>query len=134
MFKKDSGIKKFMNNIIYFNTPAVQRKLFCNREIDVKPALEPDEIIWENLVFTGDDQKFRSIITTLISCFFLIFTTVFTIYIGTLQQFIETKIPEVNCPVYFQPDDPNIFSYKKMAYKDFFRDEELQEGLMGCYC
>jgi hypothetical protein len=55
MFQKDSGIKKLVNSIFYFNTPAVQRKLFCNRELNVVPALEPDEILWANLAYTGDE-------------------------------------------------------------------------------
>jgi len=91
--------------------------------MDVVPALEPDEIIWDNLLYSKDDQKFRGIITSLISCIFLVATTVFTIYIGTLKQYIEKEIPEVSCPVYFQPDDPNNIDYKLMAYKDFFLPE-----------
>jgi hypothetical protein len=72
--------------------------------------------------------------TLIISMLFLVFTTVLTIYIGTLETFITAAVPAVKCPNYFGPEDPNDFEYKKMAYEDFFLPEEKREGLMDCYC
>ena len=72
--------------------------------------------------------------TQFISLVFLVFTTVLTIYIGTMKTFINKAVPEVSCPNYFNTEDPNDFEFKKMAYIDFFLPEEKSDRLMDCYC
>ena len=101
MFKKDTGILKFFKNIFFFNSPTVQQLLFCNRELNVFPPLEPDEIIWENLAYTGDEQYFRKILMQIISIIFLVLTTVLTIYIGSTKKLTNILIPNVKCPDYY---------------------------------
>ena len=40
----------------------------------VEESIEPDEIIWENLAYTGDEQYFRKILMQIISIIFLVLT------------------------------------------------------------
>ena len=40
----------------------VDNTLF-GKQITVKPIVEPDEIIWQNLAFTVKEQKLRATIT-----------------------------------------------------------------------
>ena len=97
-----------------------------NRELNVVPTLEPDEIIWENLAFSGDEQRARQIVIKIISVVFLVMTTILTIYIGGLNKWIGIVIPVAVCPQY-------EFS-KEQAYHDYQLPKEKQQGLMGCYC
>lgn len=100
--------------------------------IEVQPILEPDEIIWENLAFTGDEQNARRIAINIFSVFFLIFNTIFTMYLASITLFMNKEIPEaVGCP--------DIGIAKKDAYLDLIKDfdDDLTSestGLIGCYC
>lgn len=134
MFKKDTGILKFFKNIFFFNSPTVQQLLFCNRELNVFPPLEPDEIIWENLAYTGDEQYFRKILMQIISIIFLVLTTVLTIYIGSTKKLTNILIPNVKCPDYYLIRDPYEIEYKTQTYKDWLLPSEKTDGLMGCFC
>ena len=69
-----------------------------NRELNVVQTLEPDEIIWENLAFSGDEQKARIIVIRIVSIIFLIMTTVLTIYLSGVKKWIGIVIPVAVCP------------------------------------
>ena len=97
-------------------------------------TLQPDEIIWENLKYSGDDQRIRKWLMQFISVLFLILTTVLTIYIGAAESFVDEKIPEANCPDYYVEKDPDDFEYTVVALKDWRAPSDKQEGLMYCYC
>lgn len=66
--------------------------------LNVVPIIEPDEIIWENLAYTGDEQTVRKIIMQIISIVFLVVTTILTMYITGTSLLMERFAPEVNCP------------------------------------
>ena len=108
-----------------------QRKLF-DRQIDVQPILEPDEIIWENLAFTGDEQRARRIAINIFSVIFLVLNTIFTMYLAGVTIFMNKEIPAaVGCP--------EISISKVEAYKDFLKDYDGEDssvstGMLGCYC
>lgn len=48
----------------------------------IVPILEPDEIIWENLAYTKEQQKIRRYIMKVFSFNFLIVNTLFTMYLS----------------------------------------------------
>jgi hypothetical protein len=96
--------------------------------------LEPDEIIWENLAYTGDEQYFRKILMQIISIIFLVLTTVLTIYIGSTKKLTNILIPNVKCPDYYLIRDPYEIEYKTQTYKDWLLPSEKTDGLMGCFC
>jgi hypothetical protein len=58
MYKKESTAVKCIKAIVP-QKEKKQVKLLFGRQLDVKAILEPDEIIWENLAYTGDEQKAR---------------------------------------------------------------------------
>ena len=117
-----------------FNSPVLQQKQFCNKDLDVVEPLEPDEIIWENLAYTADQQKVRKIIMQIVAGIFLVLTTLFTIYMGAIGKILQAKIPDATCPSYYVESDPSDVAYQKKAYLDFDLQQEQQSGLMGCYC
>jgi hypothetical protein len=59
MYKKESNAVKCIRNIMPQGKEKKQVKLLFGRQLDIKAILEPDEIIWENLAYTGDEQKAR---------------------------------------------------------------------------
>lgn len=75
------------------------QKLLFGRKIDVVPNLDPDEIIWENLAYTGDEQKARKLAINIFSVFFLLFNTLFTMYLSGFSVFMNKAIPDaIGCP------------------------------------
>ena len=82
-----------------------------DRELNVIETLQPDEIIWENLKFSGDDQRIRKWFMQFISVLFLVLTTALTIYIGAIEGFVEEKIPSASCPDYYIERDPDDLEY-----------------------
>jgi hypothetical protein len=68
----------------------------CN--LDVETLVEPDEIIWENLAYTGDQQTGRNIIMQIISIIFLIIIAISTMYITGVSLLMDKFAPDVNCP------------------------------------
>ena len=74
-----------------------QNILLMNHKLDVEPIIEPDEIIWENLAFSGDEQLIRKIGLYAISLVFLIVVVIFTMYMGGVESLIEGKIPSREC-------------------------------------
>jgi hypothetical protein len=76
----------------------VDNSLF-GRQILVKPIVEPDEIIWQNLAFTVKEQKVRATITQIISFFCIITNALFTIYLKGFQISLDRYIPDpLGCP------------------------------------
>lgn len=71
--------------------------MLFNRPLEIKPILEPDEIIWENLAYTGEEQKARRYIMQLVSVFFILFNTLFTMYLGGIKYVLNREIPDLNC-------------------------------------
>lgn len=94
-------------------------------ELDVRPIIEPDEIIWENLAYTGDDQAIRRIIMQLISLIFLILTIIFTMYIKGTSKLVESEVPTPVCEKSVNIKDAD-------AYKELIVAKG--SSLIGCYC
>lgn len=59
------------------------------QELEVVPIIEPDEIIWENLSYSGDEQLIRTIVMKIVAIFFLLLTTLLTMYISGFSLLVE---------------------------------------------
>ena len=69
------------------------------REIKIEPILEPDEIIWENLAYSVDEQNARKFAINVFSFFFLIINTLFTMYLSGFAYYMNREIPSpAGCP------------------------------------
>ena len=55
----------------------------------VVPILEPDEIIWENLAYSKDQQQARRYIIQVISSCFLLGNTLFTMYLSGFKFYLN---------------------------------------------
>ena len=55
-FEQEQGAINLLNGD---KRERMQKLMLFNRQLTVKEILEPDEIIWENLAYTGDEQKVR---------------------------------------------------------------------------
>ena len=76
-----------------------EQKMLFGRKPQIVANLEPDEIIWENLAFTGDEQKARGLAVDIFSVFFLLFNTLFTMYLSGFSVFMNKAIPDaIGCP------------------------------------
>ena len=106
--------------------------MLFGRKPQIEANLEPDEIIWENLAFTGDEQKARGLAVDIFSVFFLLFNTLFTMYLSGFSVFMNKEIPDaIGCP--------DVGVTKREAFVDAIKgwDDDLSEdpvGLLGCYC
>lgn len=59
MFKRENPTVSAIKGVFGLKKNEKQNKLLFGRELNIVPILEPDEIIWENLAYTGDEQKVR---------------------------------------------------------------------------
>jgi hypothetical protein len=91
IFQKDSSVQKLVSKIFCISTPQVkkERTYLMGYELNVEDIVEPDDIKWENLSFTGTDQNIRAFQTGLIVLFFVAFTTVFTLYMNGSSQLLS---------------------------------------------
>ena len=74
---------EFLSSLIPEKDSQVKKQLF-GRNPKFTPILEPDEIIWENLAYTGSQQRVRKYIMQTIGLLFLVINTLFTLYLGVL--------------------------------------------------
>eukprot|EP00347_Sterkiella_histriomuscorum_P022647 403337690 len=103
-----------------------KKKKFLGKWLQVKPAVAPDLIIWENLKVGKAGRCFRVMLISFITIV-LIVDTFLIIMIGRSQQAdIKKQIPQIDCP------DFDIT--KDQALKDQLRDEGQRQGFMHCYC
>lgn len=112
----------------FINKEKKEFELF-GKQPKVVPILEPDEIIWENLAYTKDQQQVRKYIIQVISILFLLWNTLFTMYLSGFRFYLNKKIPNLNC-------DPELTYTKIEAYKDQMKiyGAEAPTGLLACYC
>lgn len=102
-------------------------------EIDVEEIIEPDEIIWENLAYTGSEQRIRQLFTALFALFFIGFSVVFTMFMLGFDRFTEQEIPTRDCQGSYDGPESKLEAYVDQLKSD--RDENYTpKGLMTCYC
>lgn len=79
-----------------FGLNAKEKELieFNKQKMDVKKAVEPDQIVWENLKFSYQEQTFRSRIV-----FFLSIFTIFSVIIITsITDATDSLLSRDACP------------------------------------
>ena len=74
-----------------------RRGVTLEEEIEVQPASEPTDIIWENRNFTEDTRNFKRIVVSIIIVILLAvsFAIIFTCQKSSLAK--KMKYPKVNC-------------------------------------
>ena len=80
-FKKEGKAIKCIKACLPMERKKNEHRLLFGRPIDMEEILEPDEIIWENLAYTGAQQKARKYAIVVFSMVFLLFNTLFTMYL-----------------------------------------------------
>jgi len=85
--------------------------------------MEPDEIIWENLSFSGDDQMIRKTVLYVVSLVFLACVTIFTMYMGGAEALIKQEVLTIECP--------NSVIEARDAYLD---EITAPTGVIACFC
>ena len=68
------------------------------QELQLQQAYEPDEIIWDNLQYTKDQQNVRLYFMYFISVIMIAVAIYITLMLGALEKFFETYYPDPFCP------------------------------------
>jgi hypothetical protein len=97
-FEEEVFIVKFFNMICRRSEPILKLKQFSDIPFEIVAALEPDEIIWDNLIFTKENQKIRNYILGLISVVFMAFAVITTVYIEAVDAWMGFTFPTDLCP------------------------------------
>ena len=83
----------------------------------VSEALDPDEIIWQNLAYDKTAQRYRSYVIRLLAILFTVLMILVTLYLNVLDEYLTLNIPSSNCPEYWLKEwpnpDPEDADYKK---------------------
>lgn len=117
-------------------------KTFLGEEIDVTPASEPTDIIWENRHFTAFTRFRRSVIVCIIMLGILCvsFYTIFTAQKMALAM--KTKYPKVKCDGYIEEYDNRREAWIHDSINEFIINTGIEEkggtpiytGPMQCFC
>ena len=102
-------------------------------EIDVEEIIEPDEIIWENLAYTGSEQRIRQVFTLLFALFFVGFSVIFTLLTNGFSRFTASAKVFYTRDCAAAPESYTAWG----AYVDTLKataEDPSAQGLMGCYC
>jgi hypothetical protein len=75
-------------------------KEFLNQELKVKDSVEPDEIIWENIVFSDKENAGRRSTLYCSGFLFVILSAILFIYINDSYRTNMVLNPPLLCPEY----------------------------------
>ena len=86
--------------------------------MEVSQALDPDEIIWQNLAYDKTAQRYRSYLIRFLAMLFTVLMMLVTLYLNVLDAWLTLNIPGSDCPPYWlrewpDPADPEDPAYKK---------------------
>ena len=84
-------------------------------------SLEPDEIIWENLIYNIDNQRNRAFIAKIVSAIFIAFIVIYEMYTETLSNFIDKMIKSPDCPEFYKKYDLTTKYSKNIAIEDYLK-------------
>ena len=87
--EKKGGVQKYFEGLFSQKDTSSKLQRLMGQELEVVPIIEPDEIIWENLSYSSDDQLIRTIVMKVVAIFFLLLTTLLTMYISGMSLFVE---------------------------------------------
>ena len=97
-----------------------QYQHFLGQEIEIQPASEPTDIIWENRFFTPEQRRLKGIIVSIIIGILLglSFAVIYVCQKNSLA--LKNKYPKINC---------NEFSRDYVGKKEVFQREAINEFL-----
>ena len=105
------------------------------QKIMITRAIEPDEMIWENLMYNAKSQKNRRMILYTVGVVCLMISFMVTIQMKNVNSWIKGLTEPSNCPTFYKKRDWDDEVYMKEALDDYQTEpRDLQLGLMGCYC
>ena len=74
--------------------------------MDVSQALDPDEIIWQNLAYDKRAQRYRSYVIRLLAILFTLVMILVSLYLNVLNAYLTLNIPNSSCPDYWEKQWP----------------------------
>ena len=106
-----------------------------SQKIIVTRAIEPDEMIWENLMYNAKSQKNRQMVLYSVGILCLMISFMVTIQMEVVSNWIGGYVEPSDCPTFYKEKDQDDEKYKKEALDDYLTEpKDYQLGLMGCYC
>ena len=140
-FKKEVPFYNFLNIIFKRGIPEGTQRVFMSgtndgQSLNVGVCYEPDDIIWDNLSYTVEQQRLRTAIMYLISIIVTFVAIIITVFIGGFKKWMQLEIPTSYCPEGFNIDrDPQNFKFKTEILDDYYNHHFHERvGKMGCYC
>ena len=102
-------------------------RTFLGEEIDMQPATEPTDIIWENRHFTSFQRFVRSIIVMFI-IFLLLCASFYLIYNAQkLAMAMKTKYPKMNCAGLTDEYDKRREAWMRDSIMEFQTNNLMEE-------
>ena len=111
---------------------------FIGREIEIQPASEPTDIIWENRFFTEEQRRIKSIIVSIIIAILLSlsFTIIYICQKSSLA--LKNKYPKLNCKEFSENYIGKRDTFQKEAINEYLHNFNAQEthftGPLQCFC
>lgn len=127
VMQKEPQVSKLVRCIFCIKNKKVTEKEFLKQEMDVKEAIEPDEILWESLKQVDAKGGGKTVLIYLVAFFFIISSSTIQIVLEGLRYDVNYKDAPILCP-----DSKTKRIKDEEAWKDATSDSPL--GLMTCYC
>lgn len=113
-----------------------QRILGGTQELEIKPASEPTNIIWQNRQIEGKEKLKRMIISLLIIVFLI--SASFTAILMCKQYSIKvgSKYPTVSCDPIASTYGANYEQYAFLEFDNYYNVKPQREftGVLPCFC
>lgn len=142
-FETEEGYQRALNyNQVIEEEEFAHMRTLMDEYIEIQPASEPSDIIWENRNFTPEQRNIKRIIIAIIICLSLAvsFSIIFTCSKASLAK--KEKYPKVNCHEIannygsrldlWQKDA--VIEYKQNAEAENLNEETHFSGAMQCFC
>jgi len=110
-------------------------------EIEIQPASEPSDIIWENRHFTPAQRSKKSIIVWIVISLALLASFIIIFAGRKSQKAVATRYPPVDCEPFYENYGTGDSLYQ-FAFADYSGNQKLidegkktsYQGYMQCYC
>lgn len=127
-FQTEEGYQRALNynSVLETNAEEYGRyEYFLDQKIDIQPASEPTDIIWENRQFSEDDRTFRRVIVGITILFMLCisFSVIFVCAKASMAK--KLKYPKVNCEEFASEYVDRLDYWEHDAISEFKINEKL---------
>ena len=127
-FQTEEGYQRALNynSVLETNAEEYGRyEYFLDQKIDIQPASEPTDIIWENRQFSEDDRTFRRVIVGIAILFMLCisFSVIFVCAKASMAK--KAKYPKVNCEDFASEYVDRLDLWEHDAISEFKINENL---------